>query len=117
MLKLAIPAQAEELESLEWGRNTNIDAVFELILDRALDSNVPEEQMIQTLFIFNDMQLMHVVGQKIVPHHFHLIQVITLGSPISRLLRPNSRHMDTSCPKWCFGTCGDKTTTKLPQYL
>ena len=55
--------------------NTNIDAVFQLILERALESNVPQEQMIQTLFIFSDMQLMHVVGQKVVPHHSILFKL------------------------------------------
>ena len=36
--------------------NTDINAVFNLILERAVTSNIPPEQMIETLFIFSDMQ-------------------------------------------------------------
>ncbi len=36
--------------------NTNLDAVFELILQRALKANISQDQMIKTLFIFSDMQ-------------------------------------------------------------
>lgn len=35
--------------------NTNLNAVFTLILQRALASNIDPEQMIETLFIFSDM--------------------------------------------------------------
>ena len=41
---------------MEWGMNTDLNAVFHLILQRAVASNIPPEQMIQTLFIFSDMQ-------------------------------------------------------------
>ena len=48
--------QVNELQKLEWGMNTDLNAVFTLILQRALASNIPPEQMIDTLFIFSDMQ-------------------------------------------------------------
>lgn len=41
---------------MDWHQNTDLDAVFTLILQRALASNIPPEQMIGTLFIFSDMQ-------------------------------------------------------------
>ena len=47
---------------MEWGMNTDLNAVFTLILERALASNVPPEQMIETLFIFSDMQFDEASG-------------------------------------------------------
>lgn len=41
---------------MEWGMNTDLNAVFTRILERALACNIPAEQMIGTLFIFSDMQ-------------------------------------------------------------
>lgn len=49
-------AQVNKLQRLEWGMNTDLNAVFTLILQRALASNIPPEQMLDTLFIFSDMQ-------------------------------------------------------------
>ncbi len=48
--------QVNELQKLEWGMNTDLNAVFTLVLQRALASNIPPEQMLDTLFIFSDMQ-------------------------------------------------------------
>ncbi|DBA81625.1 TPA: hypothetical protein ACH3X1_007381 [Trebouxia sp. C0004] len=48
--------RVSELQKLEWGWNTDLNAVFTLILHRALASNIPPGQMIETLFIFSDMQ-------------------------------------------------------------
>ncbi len=48
--------QVQDLQKMDWGMNTDLNAVFTLILQRALASNIPPEQMIETLFIFSDMQ-------------------------------------------------------------
>ena len=39
-----------------WGGNTNIEAVFNLLLDTALDHRVKESEMPQTIYIFSDME-------------------------------------------------------------
>ena len=54
--------QVNDLQRLDWGMNTNINAVFQLILQRAIASNIPAEQMIETLFIFSDMQFDEAAG-------------------------------------------------------
>ena len=41
---------------MDWGMNTDLNAVFSRILERALASNIPAEQMIGTVFVFSDMQ-------------------------------------------------------------
>ena len=41
---------------MEWGGSTDINAAFSLILQRACEAKIPQEQMIETLFIFSDMQ-------------------------------------------------------------
>lgn len=40
----------------DWGMNTNIEAVFDLMLNVAIKDHVPAEDMPQTLYIFSDMQ-------------------------------------------------------------
>ena len=41
---------------MDWHGSTDVDAAFDLILKRACDSKIAQEQMIETLFIFSDMQ-------------------------------------------------------------
>ena len=38
------------------GMGTNVDAVFDLLLERAVQNKLPREEMIKRLFIFSDMQ-------------------------------------------------------------
>lgn len=42
--------------SADWGGSTNIEAVFNLMLDTALKFEVPAEDMPKTLYIFSDME-------------------------------------------------------------
>lgn len=39
-----------------WGMSTNIEAVFDLIIDHAIKHNVPKEDMPQSILILSDMQ-------------------------------------------------------------
>ena len=43
-------------QSAEWGGSTNIEAVFNLLLDTARQSRTAEEDMPKTLYIFSDME-------------------------------------------------------------
>lgn len=45
----------------DWGYNTNIEAVFKLILDRAVKGNVPQGEMPSHILIFSDMEFDHCV--------------------------------------------------------
>lgn len=42
--------------SADWGMNTNIEAVFEMLLEVALKNNCNQEEIPQTLYIFSDME-------------------------------------------------------------
>lgn len=44
------------MKSAPWGGNTNLRLVFSLILDEALRYQLTPEQMVDTLFVFTDMQ-------------------------------------------------------------
>ena len=44
------------LKNAEWNMNTNLQRVFDLVLDRAKAKNVPQEDMPQALIIISDMQ-------------------------------------------------------------
>lgn len=44
------------LKSIPWGHNTNLEAVFELILQRAMRSGANQEEMPSVLYIISDME-------------------------------------------------------------
>ena len=46
----------KKTKNMSWGGNTNILSVFQLILKKAVDNHLTQEQMIKQLFIFTDMQ-------------------------------------------------------------
>ena len=43
-------------EGADWGGNTNIEAVFELLLKTAIKNHTKQEDMPKTLYIFSDME-------------------------------------------------------------
>ncbi len=47
---------------MDWDGSTNVNAAFDLILKRACDAKVAQEQMIEVLFIFSDMQFDEACG-------------------------------------------------------
>ena len=47
--------------SLPWGWSTNLEAVFDLILKTAVDSNARQEEMPAVLYIFSDMEFNQAV--------------------------------------------------------
>lgn len=46
----------ENLESAHWEMNTNIQSVFDLILNTAIKNNTPTEEMPETIYIISDME-------------------------------------------------------------
>jgi hypothetical protein len=52
--------KAVHVQKLDWGGSTNIEAVFEKILDAGLRMQVSQQQMPDRLFIFTDMQFNEV---------------------------------------------------------
>jgi len=44
------------LENADWGMNTDLEAVFNLILDTARANNVPVSEMPETIYIISDME-------------------------------------------------------------
>jgi len=45
-----------QIESADWGMNTNIDGVFNLILESAVKGNVPEKDIPTKILIISDME-------------------------------------------------------------
>uniref|UniRef100_A0A803MN09 DUF7788 domain-containing protein n=1 Tax=Chenopodium quinoa TaxID=63459 RepID=A0A803MN09_CHEQI len=44
------------IRDMEWGMSTDLQKVFDRILEVAVRGKIPEEQMIKRLFIFSDME-------------------------------------------------------------
>lgn len=51
-----LDVQVKATLGMDWGGSTNVEAAFDLILQRAVESELPREAMIKRLFIFSDMQ-------------------------------------------------------------
>ena len=54
----------------EWGNNTNIKKVFDLLLSVALDQRVKKEDMPTRLYIFSDMEFDSAFSDKFINHGF-----------------------------------------------
>jgi hypothetical protein len=55
-LKGTLSERYNQLSRSTWQMTTNVEAVFKLILDKAMASKVPQEQMPTMITIFSDMQ-------------------------------------------------------------
>jgi hypothetical protein len=51
-----LAAKVNFVERLPWGMNTNFQAVFDLLLEKAKKHRLRKEDMIKTIFVFSDMQ-------------------------------------------------------------
>ncbi len=52
----------KQIRNIQWGGSTNLQAVFELILNKAKLANLKESDMPDTIFIISDMQFNQVEG-------------------------------------------------------
>ncbi|KAF9125193.1 hypothetical protein BGW39_007606 [Mortierella sp. 14UC] len=48
--------QVQSLRNMPWGYNTDLQKAFNLVLERAVASKLPREEMVKTMFIFSDME-------------------------------------------------------------
>ena len=55
-LKGRLSEKARQLATSRWGMNTNLEAVFELILSKAIASRLSKEDLPKTIIILSDMQ-------------------------------------------------------------
>ncbi|XP_073147486.1 uncharacterized protein [Henckelia pumila] len=52
----SLHSKASFVRFMEWGMNTNLQKVFDLILQVAVDGGLKADQMIKRLFVFSDME-------------------------------------------------------------
>jgi len=62
ILKGSLSERYNQLKRSEWAMSTNIEAVFNLILDKAKASNVPKEEMPTMVLILSDMEFNYAGG-------------------------------------------------------
>lgn len=55
-LKGDVIARFKSLNTSDWGMNTNLNKVFDLVLTKAIKNSIPESQMPTTLLIISDME-------------------------------------------------------------
>lgn len=64
-LQGSLANRVHSLEKTNWGYNTNLQAVFNLILKKAVVNNVSEDEMPTTLLILSDMEFDYAVSDTI----------------------------------------------------
>jgi len=52
----------KQIKSIPWGGSTNLQKTFDLILKKAIDANLTNEQMPDKIFIISDMQFNQIEG-------------------------------------------------------
>ena len=84
-------------------RNTNIEAVFDLILDAAVKHQVPQSELPAKLYIISDMEFDEVVSgtsltnfenarQKFASHGYHLPEVVFWNVDSRNRQQPVTMH-------------------------
>ena len=66
LFKVDQPTLREKVQAMrrmKWGMNTDFEAIFDLILQRALATKLPPEEMISLLIVFSDMQFDEARGR------------------------------------------------------
>jgi len=58
----SLAERVRDIKDMEWGMSTNLQAVFDRVLEVAVGARVPPEAMVKTLFIFSDMEFDEAVG-------------------------------------------------------
>lgn len=56
ILKGSLSERFKQLNSADWGMTTNVEAAFKLILDKAVENNVPSHEMPTMILILSDME-------------------------------------------------------------
>jgi len=52
-----IREKVRNLQSADWGMSTNLESVFNLVLDSAVENNVPQSEMPSKVYIISDMEI------------------------------------------------------------
>jgi hypothetical protein len=58
----SLQAKTEFISTMDWGANTDFQAVFDQILVVAVEDNLTEDQLINRVFVFSDMEFDEAYG-------------------------------------------------------
>lgn len=72
-LKGTLSERYSQLANSDWGMNTNLEAVFNLILNQAKNQNVPESEMPTMILILSDMEFDSAIEDSSNPTSFEMI--------------------------------------------
>jgi hypothetical protein len=56
--------RVNSINSAQWDMNTNLESVFKLVLNSAINFNVPADEMVKTLYIISDMEFDSCINVK-----------------------------------------------------
>lgn len=84
-LQGTVAQRMTQLRNADWGMNTNLNAVFDLILTSAVRANLPESEMPTKLLIISDMEFdeasngrtnLDMIREKYTQHGYTLPQIV-----------------------------------------
>ena len=58
----SLSEKTQFIRNMKWGGSTNFQAVFDQILDVAVQADLTEDQLIQKVFVFSDMEFDQASG-------------------------------------------------------
>ena len=82
---------------MDWGMNTNFQAVFDLILQKAVTAKLAPEKMIKTIFVFSDMEFDQAcTGNFATDHQVIQLKFKNHGYEVPKIVYWNLRGRDTT---------------------
>ena len=95
------------IRTMPWGGSTNLEAVFDLILDTAVNSHARQEEMPQVLYIFSDMEFnccMRKAGETVYENARKRFEAYGYSMPAVVFHNVNSWQMQTPVTARTRGT-------------
>ena len=86
--------KVDKVQHMPWGGNTNIDAVFEMLLSHAEKNKFTQREMPEKIFIFTDMQFDQVHGGKFKTYDKLKAKFTKAGYSIPKIISWNLRTVD-----------------------
>lgn len=92
-----LPERAEAIRRIPWGGSTDFQAVFDIILNKAVESRCPPELMPKTLFVFSDMEFDWADSNE-VDHEQIKARYAAAGYEVPYMVYWNLSHASQSVP-------------------
>lgn len=99
--ELTLKDKEYTFEHLPWGGSTDLEAAFRLLLDKAMENDIPQDEMPKSIIIVSDMQVNHVRGIEVDKENAR----VTFYDKMKSLYNQNGYELP-SVTFWNVNACG-----------